>query len=643
MVNRIIEANLLTFGQWRKIESATSPHDANHVSATTRLITNSFSEYSETTRQVLVAALTSSPMKEVSFRVLALESVRNLAMVNQLLGDNEIASIVRAFDDIVIREDSYGKDELKAAAIDALVDLAHQKPQLLIETAFPDFMAQLPDTDKGLTKPYVPVLEAFAKMSAETQVFKTITVRLKNKLYSAARQNASAAYVTSILSALLYAFTNGSVDLSNPANFGTYYADIALALLKDTRTPDGDLRQCSNLQNVTSLDIIGRICNSIVRDQPWVAQTEICRNVYTIFQTQDVSSKAPFNVNDPTADNMLISTHLLAALQREARPHLDINSLLSATISFANQDQISPAVRQTAIRQVSLLVNKFVPNSETDAIIQSVSSLVESAAVTSTAVHLAFAILRGAVLRTHRTVPTLLDDHLLPLLTDEAHGGQAARLFSTLLTPDDLLSKANHCQIFNIHKQRFFALTVPHLITIFRAPGSSDATKRNVLVALSGILYWIPYTLLRQQNEELERLLPLLLQSLTLNVDDADVKPRAIALFERILLEDAKVVQGHIGSLVSRLLDLATSSGAAADKRDKAKATGSSSPKTRAASLACLASFVSSFRAELLLPQKHTVVRRLMGALDDPRRAVRAEAVRCRRAWAGVGGADEED
>lgn len=706
VLNAILQANLVVFSQWRRKETSRDDVVASHSTATLRPTPNGLVEFNETAARSLTIALTATPIKEVSFRLLVLETLRNLAMIKQVLDEASITQVVRTLDDIVIKEESFGKDELKAAAIDALVELAQQKPQLLIEIAFPDFMAQLPDTDAGSDKPYVPVLEAFAKLSVEPQVFKTVILRLKNKFYAAARQDASTKYLMSILSAILHAFLKGSPNLQDPALFGVYYQDIVVNLLKDARTIGGALRSCTNVQQPVVLDLIGRICNAIVRTQPWVAQTEICRNVYTMFQPVELSAKAPFNVQDPKFQDMLISTHLLAALQREAKPHTDLQELLTATIAFASDDKLHSQITHAATSQISLLVNKFIPNTETTAILSAVSALLPNSTATSTppnpqSITIAFSILHAAILRTHRTVFTLLQTHILPLLSTPT-GPTIAHHLSTLLAPSTTLTKENHCQIFTLHKQRLFALTVPNLVATFRATETTAATKRSILVALSGLLYYIPYELLRAQKEELENLVPLLLQSLTLtgggeegSKDDAtSVRQRSITLIERIVHdEDSRaVLSSHVASLVNRLLDIATGvastptgtdAGASAEgipslaKPGKAatrnadpvimptiasptaftanttpKSKGSrlaDPPNTRAAALATLTSFPISFPPQTLLPLKATVIKRLITCLDDRRRVVRGEGVRCRRAWeggdmgGGGGGGSDED
>lgn len=643
ILDQLLQANLATHGPWRKATRINAVPAATSQTAI-RAAGNPFSEFRTESIDAFTLALTRSPKSEVSFRLLALDGLKRLVMIRGLLEDLEVVKVIRLIDDIVIHEEAYGKDEVKAAAMEALEEIALQKPQLVIDSSIPDFMAQLPDTDTATTTPFVPILEALAKLSAEHQIFRTIMIRLKNKLYTALRQQASPHFVVAILSAMLYAFSHGSPGLEDPAVFGNYYQDIVVPLLKDIVTPSGAFATSLIARDDTVLDLIGRICNVIVRSQQWVAQTEICRNVYSIFRQADLASVPPFTTQD--TQTMFVSTHLLASLQREATPHTNNEELLHALISFAKDPHQEPAVINAAVRQISLLVNKFIkPAATADVVLPLLSSdnsLLSPPNLNLTTLRIAFSIFKALILRTDARVATILP-RFFSLLNEPKYGLPAARAFSTLLTPDDLLTKQNHCVIYALHKQWLFALSIPPLAQAFRDSATIRQAKDNILIALSGLLYYIPYDLIKA---ELPTLLPLLLQSLTL--EDADVKARTITIFEKIVVEDPKLVEEHVSSMINRLLDIAVinSASKALPNMPSAKSTSShvSLPKARAGSLACLTAFVSSFRTELLLPQKHVVVRRLMAALDDPKRAVRAEAVRCRKAWAGLGGtAGEED
>lgn len=639
ILNQLLESYLLTYGPWRKAV-ANNDNPAAIAQPILRATGNTFSEFRTESITAFTSALTGSAKIEVSFRLLALDGLRNLVMIRGLLEDLEIAKIIRVIDEIVIHEEPYGKDEVKAAAMDALVQIAHQKPQLVIDSSIPEFMAELPDTDEGSEKPYVPILEAIAKLSAEYQIFRTIMIRLKNKLYAATRQGASSKYVVAILSAILYAFSSGSSGLPDPAIFGTYYSDLVLPLLTDFVTPEGQLASTASVKEGAVLVLIGRICNTIMRSQVWVSQTEICRNAYTLFRQNDMQQLPPFSAQHP--HTMIVSTYLIASLHKEATPYTDMSELLSALVVFASSSSSDPAVTATTVSQISLIVNKYMKPAATKSILQPLfsgpSPLLSPDNLNLTSLRISFAILKALVLKTDPLLPNLLPQ-FFDLFSSPAYGTQAAKAFSALLASDDLLTKANHCTIYALHKQRLFALSISTLAATYKDSTTSQSGKDNILIALSGLLYWIPYDLLKA---ELTTLIPLLLQSLRL--DDADVKARTITIFEKIVLEDPKLVEEHVTSMINRLLDIAVMvSGNKDAKSGVANATSHTPPKARAGSLACLTAFVTSFRTELLLPQKHLVNRRLMPALDDPKRAVRVEAVRCRKAWSGLGGTSNDD
>lgn len=241
-----------------------------------------------------------------------------------------------------------------------------------------------------------------------------------------------------------------------------------------------------------------------------------------------------------------------------------------------------------------------------------------------------FACLKGAVLRSSPILDTLYP-LLLSLLSHPQYGSVVAQGFQTLLQPDDLLCKSNHCQILGLHKQKTFALLVPSITTAFKAADS--ATKPNYLIALSGALRWMPFDLV---VEDVGKLVTLLLQSLDLR-DSNSVKEAALTTLTSILREKPQALEEHAGSLVTRLLANAT-----LVARDQNKdATLLPPPSVRMASLKCLHLAAERLREETLCRYRREVVKRLVGALDDDKRGVRGEAVRCRSRW--LDGRDEDD
>ena len=661
---KLVKAHAAVFGHWRKSDASTSLYrDSGMVDLVSS--PNVLSEYSEQALNAFTSAIESTSVSEVSFRSLALEGLENLATVRGLLDSPSITGVVQQLTSIIINEEPYGRDVVKAKSIDALVSISRQKPQLVMENAIPAFMAELPDNDITAQKPYVPILEAFAKLSIEPQIFNTIVIRLKNKLYSTLRQNSSVKYTTSILSAILYAFDNDDAQVSRSPEFlAPYYAEIVIPFLKDIVSGSRDCFPNNlHVANEDVLDLIGRISNSILRALKFAAQTEMGRNIYTLFRAVDMATLPPFQiVSRDQSLTMLTSLHLLAALHPQIVPHTDLNVLLEALVNYATNTSTPPAVAGAATAQISLLANKYIePADVTRIIIPHIgesSSLLSATTIGPPNLRVAFALIKALVFRADPQLKSLLPG-LLNHLAHPAHGKYTARLFAMLIADDLFMTKRNHCKIYGIYRQRFFSLAAPLLISSYRSAANTEAStetgmpKSNYLAALTGMIQHVTYELLRPQLEDLT---PPLLQSLAL--EDADTKAGAIATISKIVIHDPQILESHAASLISRLLDVASSKPSPsgnnihtpAPKYPQLQAPGkinpashASTPKARAAALACLTSFVGSLKDETLVPYQRQTAQRLAGVLDDPKRAVRTEAVRCRAAWSGLVAADEDE
>src|SRR5271155_599805 len=73
--------------------------------------------------------------------------------------------------------------------LDVLAEVATKKPQLILDIAFPVFLAELPDSETSETrdlvrkrKSYQAVLEALAQISSERVIFEVLLRRLFSKL-----------------------------------------------------------------------------------------------------------------------------------------------------------------------------------------------------------------------------------------------------------------------------------------------------------------------------------------------------------------------------------------------------------------------------------------------------------------------------
>ncbi|KAF2627746.1 ARM repeat-containing protein [Macroventuria anomochaeta] len=614
---QLVRANVAIYGDWRAPGAA-----GDQVGA------NALKEFRGQSLEVLLHGLESAPAKEVSFRLVCLDGLLQLSKARQLLSDDDVGKTIEVLQNVIIHEYSYGKDELKEAAVNGIVDIAHQKPQVVVDKAFPAFLAQLPDSDADGSRSYSSVLEAFAKLASEEKIFDTVLLRLKNKFGTAVQQGSSSTYLVALLSAMLYALNKGEAKLSQSPETSTYYHDIALPLLQ--RASSSDSSHPSAFNDESTLDLVGRICGLIIRSQTAESQNAISAELYTLFRGTPQSDLPPFNLNaaPETDKTMVISTHLLASVRKETALPCELQLLTTLLAEYAQQPRLSIPVRSASLRQLSLIINKYYSASGLKTCMEPLISkfdLFSSEKLDTQRIRVIFACLKGIVLRSSPVLNTLYPT-VLSLLSHPQHGSTVAHGFTTLLQPDDLLTKQNHCQISGLHKQKSFALLVPNITQSFRE--ASAETKPNYLIALSGVLRWMPFDIV---VEEADQLVTLLLQSLDLKGIDI-VKEATIGTLASTLVEKPKILEEYSGSLISRLLANATVS------RD------SPSPaRVRVAALRCLTLVPEKFRQETVLPYRRQVVKKLTIALDDKKREVRSAAVKCRAKWLEIDEAGDDD
>ena len=207
-------------------------------------------------------------------------------------------------------------------------------------------------------------------------------------------------------------------------------------------------------------------------------------------------------------------------------------------------------IRQGLLRQIALIVNKFLRPTEiqyaTDILGNITESLLNAEALEENSVRILFWISKALILRLAKTEEVL--EQVLSLLSDNRLGLAIGRGFGVLLAPDELLSKANGATIRLLANQKLFNYCIPRFAkSIRQAEGSA---KRNHLIALSGILKYMSTDILMS---DVDTLLPLLLQSLDLEA--SEVKSATIETLIVIGQQSTQAIEGHISSVVNRLLD----------------------------------------------------------------------------------------
>lgn len=575
-------------------------------------------KYGNDALEAMLRALTNAPKAEVSFRLTSLDGLAQLTAISGVLSGSEIDRAVDAIMEAILLEPIDGHGNIRSHAIKTLTDMAHTIPSAIRDKSIPAFMAILPDVPTDVSA-HETVLEAFVQLSAEQQVFDTIVLRLKNKYNAARHQHASDEYQRALLLALLYCFSFGSPRQEDGKIRSEYYTDYAQPLVASVQ------ERIASGKPEPAVEMVGRICNIVLRSQGVHFQSTVHHN------DLDWISASSHNTTSPTLAPFLL--YYYAALRPEVAEATDIVTLLQAQAASALEPLQNRPEAVTRLRLISLLINKFANPKAMLATLKSCNIEVEallSGNPTPQAINIAFAVVKALVIQGKSGALTMKYLATLQGLLSAADN-TVGRRFATLLAPDEILTKENHCVVSGLYKQKIFNQTIPSLTESIR---TADATtKQNYLLALSGVLQWLPYSVMESQ---LTTLVPPLLQILDLPITASEVKTPTLTIFESILVHDSKKVEEHTASVVTRLLNCTASVKNGIDLPNPAAVRGKA--------LQCLSLLPRQLKRESVVPFRRQVVKRLQACLDDTKRSVRTEAVKCRTAWLGLDeGVDDED
>lgn len=325
-LNVLFEAATTVFGEWND--------RTRHLS-----IDNPLIEFKDQFSDILGQVLMGAAKEEVSFRVTALKGFLRLSTLRDFFQDNEIGLFVQYLDEILLKEESVGRDDLKKEAIAALAEISKHKPRLIIDITFPAFVATLPDEDEGTDALYLPTLETLAQISVERDIFETLFRRLFSKLSILLQKehSGSVAYPRAILITILYVMQQR--NMREDQSLDMYFDKIVVGLCRHAATSASGKVNNRILNDPTVLDTLGRLCNLLVRSVSTEKQEQVAESVYTLFATSDEFVPVPFTQN-ASADQertIIISTYLLAGLPKDFGSRIpyastEISTLLSLSL-----------------------------------------------------------------------------------------------------------------------------------------------------------------------------------------------------------------------------------------------------------------------------------------------------------------------
>lgn len=645
ITNQLFEAGIDVYGTWTSL-STKNPDGRQNILA----------EFKDKLVAIYSQALMGMVKEEVSFRLSAATGLKLLSSMRSLLQDDEIGLFVQYFGDIVLKEESYGRDELKTKAMDALAEISKFKPRLIADITFPAFMAQLPDSEtEAHSSKYHSVLEALAEISIEKDLLETMMRRLLNKLDILFRADSPKQYPYTCATLGTIRYVLERTVKAQDVNLEPYFDRVVVGLTKLAADATA-----GPLTDEAVLDVLGRVANIICRNASSEHQNQVAANVYILFRGIDATIDIPKLFSPPTP--IVLSTWLLASLPRSLHsPLLQADQVmlsLEGLLQLSSQTN-SPAVELSCLRQAALYINKHLSTAELasiDTILYQRLQLLPQDSGSRTSVfnlRLCFFIARALVLRLAPSTNQYLEN-LVNLLSSQQQpevSKQAANLFRLLLLPDDILSKTNYAQIRLLAPQRVFQTITPLIAGRFKT-STIPTEKENYLMALSGVLSTVPSEIVMP---ELPTLLPLLLQSLDLA--DQTVKTATLSTLAVVITNNPTALEesGHIPALVKRLLVTAAVHTVNSKHTTSTKIIKDESmpvpnlPRTRLLATKCLTLMPKYIvgggtRANPLLSLKKEVLQGLMAVLDDGKREVRKEAVDARAGWLrGVDDVDEDE
>ena len=265
-------------------------------------------------------ALMGTAKEELSFRIVALKGLLRLCTLRKYLQDNEIGLAVQWLDEIVLLDDSNGRDDLKNEAIRALVDISKIKPRLIMDITFPAFMAKLPDASPSENKDYTITLEGLAQLSVEKAISDTLVRRLLNRLDAVLQHDGPPAYPQAMLSTLQYVLSRR--DLANDVNLSSYHEKIVVGLIRRAALASVGHGPETALNDETTMSILGRLANLVVRALDSHKQASVAAQIYTLFTNDDEFRPIPFSLESTKLTEehkvtLILSTFLMAGIGRE--------------------------------------------------------------------------------------------------------------------------------------------------------------------------------------------------------------------------------------------------------------------------------------------------------------------------------------
>jgi DNA repair/transcription protein MET18/MMS19 len=255
--------------------------------------------------------------------------------------------------------------------LSALADLAKSKPQLILDIAFPAFLAELPDSEVSekrdasirQRKGYKEILASLAQISSERVIFEVLLRRLFSKL--------EVVLSSTLLEIIAYLATTSSItyphaiiatiflviqkkSLSHDSDLPSYVDSLVPTLLNKVVVPAAiPGPKTGILCSPEILNVVALIVNAVVREADVSKQNTFYIELFKLFLTSESSNLTSSNQGtvvkhfhplDPDAEGAQAQTvpifvSAVAAARKEVH-----SSLTVLTIGFSPSARYQPSL-----------------------------------------------------------------------------------------------------------------------------------------------------------------------------------------------------------------------------------------------------------------------------------------------------------
>ncbi|KAJ4000828.1 ARM repeat-containing protein [Lentinula boryana] len=596
-----------------------------------------------------ILGIVSSALKVPSSRDPALACLLGMVSTDNLLTDEELGFIVHNVDEI-LSEDSEEVEEASAPALQLLVTISQKAAHHIKEQTLPLLFSILPEDapgrDAALDRARAwRILSALNTLCRPVELFETLVIRLTTKLDLLCvpsdtaplpvDREPRAAYAHSILTTLhqtlLVKVDDGHADVAKyieslvPRLFNLFIYSALVSKDDDSIATDPRL-----------ITVAGQIITTVVRNTADQRQESYIQALFSayldgeIIRIADGYHKLPLTCNFAPLSNsapiqqrnlIILMASAVIPLYKEIQiPVTDLSVFLGSTLAWSLAD-IAVNIdlqRESVWKMISAILNKrsadtsfFIGNMLHEFWPQYIADGSVSADKRNRAISAWVWIAKALLVCNHAQAPQFTDI-IFTVFDDEHIKWSAAKSFGDIVRTEAILTKQNHASIKMLYAQRFVGRILPRIIDGAKDP-SEPGRQQSYLVALTSLISSIPKALYFHQ---MPTLIPLLVRGLDL--PDYNIRCQVIDTFLAVVEGDSPdIISDHAPSLITTMLR-------------NSSAENMPSVKVRTSALKYLGILPSIVRYDVLHPQKATVIKQLAVSLDDPKRAVRKEAVDAR-------------